>query len=152
MRKNMGLYRGKRKDTGEWVEGNLFENDNTHFPMVLIGHVIMSRDKHFPQDLSFDGYALVEVDPETVGMCSGVPDKHGNLIYEDDFVRVDDDVKEMFKRVEDGPVRFSRGSFFVNSYGDFLSSFDVIADFMGVLRGEVIGNIHDNPELLEEVK
>lgn len=74
MRENMGLYRGKRKDNGEWAEGNLFENDNAHFPMVLIGHVIMSRDKHFPQDLSFDGFDLCEVDPETVGQFTGFHD------------------------------------------------------------------------------
>ena len=142
MRENMGLYRGKRKDNGKFVEGFYIFDGFDHY-IVKFYTDENAEGTLYPVQEAF------EVIPETVGMCSGVPDKHGNLIYEDDFVRIDDDVKETFKRVEDGPVRFSRGGFFVNNYGDILSSFDVIADFRGVLRGEVIGNIHDNQELLE---
>lgn len=129
MRENIGLYRGKEKPNGEWIEGFLVDAQH-------IGNWVEAHP----------------VDPETVGECSGVPDKHGKLIYEDDIVRIDDDVKEMFPQVEDGPVRFSRGGFFVGCYGDILRSFDVIADYRGVFRGEIIGNIHDNPELLEVSK
>ena len=79
---------------------------------------------------------------------TGLTDKNGKKIFEGDIIRVNECVKKTFE-IEDGPVRFSRGSFFVNAYGGMLHSFDVIADCSGVLRGEVIGNIHDNPELLE---
>lgn len=81
MRENMGIYRGKRKDTGEWVEGNLIESDNSHYPMVLIGHVITSRDKH-TNALSFDGFDLCEVDPSTVGQYTGLLDNQGKRIFE----------------------------------------------------------------------
>ena len=154
MRENMGLYRGKRKDNGEWVYGYYFERKDTQgniIESIIIVDAyeqITGGQRYVRSNLNYECF---RVDPETVGMCSGVPDKHGNLIYEDDFVRINEDVKETFVRVEDGPVRFSRGGFFVNNYGDILSSFDVIADFRGVLRGEVIGNIRDNPELLLEV-
>lgn len=86
MRENMGIYRGKRKDTGEWVEGDLIESDNSHYPMVLIGHVITSRDKH-TNALFFDGFDLFEVDPATVGQYTGLLDNQGKRIFENDTVR-----------------------------------------------------------------
>lgn len=145
MRENMGLYRGKRKDNGEFIEGFYIFDGFDHY-IVKFYTDENAEGTLYPVQETF------EVDPETVGMCSGVPDKHGKLIFEGDYVRVDNDVKKTFKRVEDGVVRFSRGGFLVGSYGDLLRSFDVIADFLGVFRGEVIGNIHDNPELLEVSK
>lgn len=128
------ICRAKSLLTHEFVEGGFVQGKNAWIVQIR-------------EDGSF---SHILVDPETVGRCSGVPDKHGRIIFEGDIVRVDEDVKETFQRIEDGPVRFNRGCFFVNSYGDILSSFDVIADFTGVLRGEVIGNIYDNPELLKE--
>lgn len=141
MRENMGLYRGKRKDNGEWVEGNLFENDNAHFPMVLIGHVIMSRDKH-TNALSFDGFDLCEVDPETVGQFTGLPDKNGMNIFKGDIVEYFPG--GLFLIPQTGIVEFHDGAFGVMLFekkGIFLT---FAADYC-----KVIGNIHDNPELLE---
>ncbi len=141
MRENMGLYRGKRKIDGKWAEGS-YLHLNIGRDFICDGTVWIGTLEP----------CKVEVIPETVGLCSGVPDKHGKLIFEGDIVRIDDDVKKTFPMVEDGPVRFSRGGFFVGCYGDVLRSFDVIADYAGTFRGEVIGNIHDNPELLEVSK
>ena len=144
MRKNMGLHRGKRNDNDEWVKGfyvHLHDHKGNESHRIYPGYAETDCGDYYPD--------WFDVDPETVGLCSGLPDKHGNLIYEDDYVRIDEDVKKTFPMVEDGPVRFSRGGFFASSYGDILRSFDVIADIRGVFRGEVIGNIHDNPELLE---
>ena len=145
MRENMGLYRGKRKDNGQFIEGFYIFDGFNHYIVKFCADE-NAEGTLYPVQESF------EVDPETVGLCSGLPDKHGNLIYEDDYVRIDEDVKKIFPMVEDGPVRFSRGGFFAGSYGDILRSFNVIADIWGVFRGEVIGNIHDNPELLEVSK
>lgn len=79
------LFRGKRTDTGEWVEGDLFHNDNSYFPMILIGQVVMSRDKH-TGELSLDGFSLYEVDPETVSQYTGMRDKDDRKIFEGDCV------------------------------------------------------------------
>jgi hypothetical protein len=126
MRENMGLYRGKDMVNGKWVSGFLVS------------------EKHIGSFLVCE-----PVRPETIGQFTGLTDKNGTKIFEGDFVRVDDNVKKIFPQVEDGDVRFARGGFFVGCYGDILRSLDVIADYKGVLRGEVVGNIHDNPELLE---
>ena len=137
MRENMGIYRGKRKDTGEWVEVNLIESDNSHYPMVLIGHVITSRDKH-TNALFFDGFDLCEVDPSTVGQFTGLLDKNGKRIFDGDVLTVDG---------EDG--------FFVLEFQEdtarFVMSGGIVVDFDNFWSYEVeaIGNIHDNPELLE---
>ena len=141
MRENMGLYRGKRKDNGEWAEGNLFENDNSNYPMVLIGHVVMSRDKH-TNELSFDGFGLHEVDPETVGQYTGKDDSNGQKVFADDIVKVFTGIGCHHPFV--GVIRY-RGCGFHFEFGQYGK----------VLFGEwarefyVIGNIHDNPELLE---
>lgn len=147
MRENMGLYRGKRKDNGKWEVGNLFENDNYNFPMVLIGHVIMSRDKHFPQDLSFDGYYLVEVDPETVGQFTGMTDKNRKKIFEGDIVQT---IKTEFKppRKYKKPFHVHYNSDFPITVEEYYSPFE---HFTEKVAYEVVGNIHDNPELLQEV-
>lgn len=159
MRENMGIYRGKRKDTGEWVEGNLIESDNSHYPMVLIGHVIMSRDKH-TDELSFDGFDLCEVDPSTVGQFTGLLDKNGNRIFEGDVVKYTFDMPdnpnatENGKKVIIGRVFFSdwRASFSVTAGRNCSSGLnnDLFKYVRNGNRVEVIGNIHDNRELLKE--
>lgn len=140
------LFRGKRLSDGEWVTGYYIQptyhwhKRGIHKDWIACGAVSNGGWLNLLQK-----YAVI---PETVGQYTGLTDKNGKKIFEGDIVRVDDDVKETFPQVEDGDVRFARGGFFVGSYGDILRSLDVIADFKGVLRGEVIGNIHDNPELL----
>ena len=140
------LFRGKRKDNGEWVEGNLFENDNSHFPMVLIGHVIMSRDKHFPQDLSFDGYGLCEVDPETVGQYTGHTDMKRKKIFEGDIV-------QRYKTEFNPPRKYKKPYVvhikdeFPRAVEEYYSAFEHFTEKVGY---EVIGNIHDNPDLVKE--
>lgn len=142
MRENMGLYRGKRKDNGEWAEGNLFENDNSNYPMVLIGHVVMSRDKH-TNELSFDGFGLYEVDPETVGQYTGLTDKNGVKIFEGDILRI----IERGETIDGGIVAFR------NEYpGGWLvmdKAYESKCSLAMRNDVEITGNIHDNPELLE---
>lgn len=146
MRENMGIYRGKRKDTGEWVEGNLIESDNSHYPMVLIGHVITSRDKH-TNALSFDGFDLCEVDPSTVGQYTGLRDKNGKRIFEGDMVSTDIERPYLIVEFRDGCFMFNCNDGGEDYYDIMLP---ILKDPQSVYKyGEVIGDIHDNPELLE---
>lgn len=113
------LFRGKRINNGEWVEGTLFQ------PGKELNPFIMLTNKH--------GEAY-EVDPETVGQYTGMKDKNGKNVFEGDIVGVDGKCYE---------VLTEKGCWIIVADGwDFLATNnDEI---------EVIGNIHDNPELLKE--
>lgn len=136
MRENMGIYRGKRKDTGEWVAGNLFVSDTDGRAYILAGSRIVTIDW--------------EVDPSTVGQFTGLRDKNGECIFEGDVVRF----MERWLGGKDVPVvevvEFSEGGFATNRY--FLNNWlrDSKKGNTQLQDIEVIGNIHDNRELLKE--
>lgn len=130
MRENIGLYRGKRIDNDEWVEG-YYEP-----PVEFDGH-------KFGMTISYIGnhgwLDDAEIDPETVGECSGMPDKNGKKIFEGDIVRCIRTYCDGRKVL--GHIIFENCCFCVKT-GIDRSAMDLCDDF------EVIGNIHDNPELL----
>ena len=130
------LFRGKRIDNGEWVEGYVYR-----FPPIC-------RIRHWLP--IFEKYGDAEVNPSTVSQYTGMKDWNGKKVFEDDFVRVDGSLKRALD-ITDGVVRYGRGGFYVSDF-DLLNSLNTIAAYDGVLRGEVIGNIHDNPELMEDEK
>jgi uncharacterized phage protein (TIGR01671 family) len=127
------VFRGKRKDTGEWVYGDLFYKDG------LVG----KEDDHF-YILNADmmGISEREVIPDTVGEYTGLKDRKGAKIFEGD-------VLETF---EHGQIRqlwtvsFKEGCFVATLYDSFIcKEFTKIA----LEQIEVIGNIHGKPELAE---
>jgi hypothetical protein len=132
------LFRGKRIDNGEWVEGYLVKLPSA----IQIGidyspwYIIVP-----PVDPDDDG-GRYNVDPETVGQYTGLTDNNGSKIFEGDIVEGSDFT------VEDGGygvVSFDEGAFEVGGN-------NIIGTFHENYWGkefEVIGNIHDNPELLE---
>ena len=132
------LFRGKRKDNGEWIEGFYFQKKN---PFSEYGEPI----RHFISDLPPFG---AEVVPETVGQYTGLKDNNGKRIFEGDIVVLDDEVKKIFD-ASDGEVKYGWGGFYVHEFST-LCSLNTLAAHDGVFRGVVIGNIHDNPELLED--
>lgn len=128
------LFRGKRVDNGEWVKGD---------PAGSIRGAVSKIDY-------FDGLTdceTVDVIPSTVGQFTGLTDKNGNKIFEGDIIKT----KKYGKIV---------GHSNVNSYDIFVVEYEPAVfrlvnhsrgfNFVGnVTDCEVIGNIHDNPELLE---
>ena len=134
MREHMGLFRGKRIDNGEWVEGFYIAHLNAaHYiiPCRTGGYAAM--------DDSFYVHRWYEVDPDTVGECTSLRDKNGKLIFEGDIFRSD----STLMIVATGAVHYADGGWCVNN--DFLQAFM----WGGEVRGEIIGNVHDNPELLK---
>lgn len=140
MRENMGLYRGKEKPNGEWVEGYLLRPNPEVCRASEVYECVIGYQVSF-----MEGYRFYEVDPETVGQFTGMTDKNGKKIFEGDIVEYYPD--GMVRIPQIGRVEFHDGAFGVMLFekkGIFLS---FAADYC-----TVIGNIHDNPELLEVSK
>lgn len=131
------IFRGKRIDNGEWVEGNLFVPDKVDFRKppteILMGTNIVR--------ISY------EVDPATVGQYTGLKDKTGlKRIFEGDIVKAQDDlIYSPFCFGIVGKVACIETGFFIEPKDPTESEYL----FNECAVYEVLGNIHDNPELLE---
>lgn len=145
---NRYLCRGKRTDNGEWVEGFYFcmihpDGRHTHHFIIPLG-----------TDLSL-GTPIekiqVEVDPSTICQCTGLRDKNGKLIWENDIVN---------GSIKRGAAFYGclvlwnecKARFDVRAFGcNFPMTLDECTDdiSMSGFDYEVVGNNFDNPELLE---
>lgn len=131
------LFRGKRVDNGEWVYG-------------FYANIPELSGKDFI--VSINSGLLMEVIPETVGQYTGLTDENGKRIFEGDIVRGKDYTGDR-----------REGSVFYDNYNAmYMIKPNTKSDYREVncltsltpaeAYLEVIGNIHDNPELLEEDK
>lgn len=85
-----------------------------------------------------DWVTAYPVDPNTVGQFTGLTDKDGKKIFEGDIVEISHDAYSGAR----GEAFFKNGSFMLKNVSDVLSLYGFLP------WCEVIGNIHDNPELL----
>ena len=142
------LYKGKRADNGEWVTGHYVKGLDMYGKEV---HLIFEPVTLFYSSGETDGWS--EVDPSTVCQCTGLKDKNGNLIWENDILH--------------------NGNYFVVKWNAPCARYDIVLnnshnipigkwepmicdwktnDFKEYRQSvdyEVIGNIFDNPELLQ---
>ena len=143
------IFRGKRIDNGEWVYGWPFA-DTADCSLKKVGKCGCPHDgsKYFIVEWvdDFHEYEEREVIPDTVGQYTGLKDKNGKRIFEGDILgsRYDnlypDDVA-----IE--AATWFRNGWYIRQGGNLPEALDEY----GVLPySEVIGNIHDNPELLKE--
>lgn len=129
-------FRGKRLDNGEWEYGDLVAiKHKCGLPCqcyAIIPDIVCSGELLWK--LLFD----YEVDPATVGQFTGLKDKNGKEIYEGDILLDESGTYAV--------VGYSMGAFYV----DFGEGFDLqyFAECIHEIC-EVVGNIHDDPELLE---
>lgn len=128
MRENMGLYRGKWKKNGEWVEGHLFAQDDVATILPYPVNIGTGFGGLWWIDDGFD-----PVDPETVGQFTGMTDMNGMKIFEGDIIEWDENEwGSGFRELVEW--NYSLFSMRKNDWKEFC---------------KVIGNIHDNPELLK---
>ena len=134
------LFRGKEKLTGVWRYGSLLKYPNA----ATIKQIYGDRVFHT---------ATYEIIPETVGQFTGLTDKNGTKIFEGDIVKGKSEYFGNGSLNQKAVVLYDRGQFLL-SFGETLEECKQLNDFevVGVWSGdvEVIGNVHDNPELLKE--
>lgn len=145
------LYRAKRVDNGEWVEGVPFEIEGK--TVILINDTEnLLRTHYLEENMWTSEIYAIEVDPSTICRCTGLKDKNGKLIWENDIVNGSIKRGAAFYRClvlwNECKARFD-----VRAMGcNFPMTLDECTDdiSMSGFEYEVVGNVFDNPELLEE--
>ena len=132
------LYRAKRIDNGEWIVGDLSHH---------------KTGKVFVKPLNGSAISTCEVDKDTICQCTGLKDKNGKLIWENDVVKATVRQNSLCQSS-------SYSDFYQISYHEKYCYFYLKKKNNNLLFDgnwsyyiksiEVIGNIFDNPELMYE--
>lgn len=134
------LFRGKRVDNGEWVYG--FYN-RCEARLTYTEEHYKNNPRSWIQTIENEGFAgqLVHVDTDTVGQYTGLTDKNGNRVYENDILHN-----------EQGYVYSGEYTFRVVFDGGMFYGESNVVNIMPEKFAycEVIGNIHDNPNMLTD--
>lgn len=135
------LFRAKAKDDGMWIEG---------FPDRIYDYGGLVWDMH-PFNTNLEITRSIE--PKTIGQFTGLTDKNGKKIFEGDIVKGRHWTSLNDKNPEDfhlWRVDWSEKSGLITFVDSPTTKASLsIHDFADFGEVEVIGNIHDNPELLE---
>lgn len=139
------LFKAKRVDNGEWVYGVPFEIEGKTVILISDNENIL-RVHYLEENMWEADIYAIEVNPSTICQCTGLKDKNGKLIWENDVVK--DKHGNFYKAFwQDNYYQFSwiciksDNKLFIEAKWNLWSikNFEI----------EVIGNIFDNPELLE---
>lgn len=146
-------FRGKRVDDGEWVHGYLYGKnaiieEYSHYTVTSMGTIITG---------------IYEVDPKTIGQFTGYADTNNDEICEGDIVKFEvidpkDRIGGYLIYSGNAVVEWDDDRFFVTwstgrskaplGHGEFRTSINIQYS-LKELTMQVIGNIYENPELLE---
>ena len=127
------LFKAKRIDNGEWVEGALF-NGESH---CIIGQEI-KFSPYTEHECKIVGY---EVDRDTICQCTGLKDKNGKLIWENEIIKCKFGIAVAVWDKSEWRIKWVKDNIWRKDL-----HYWVVEDNQ---RTEVIGNKFDNPELLE---
>jgi uncharacterized phage protein (TIGR01671 family) len=126
------LFRGKRKDNGEWIEGYLYQ----YQAKLLMSYEVIEVPS-FSDPAGNWIYKEDEIVPETVGQFTGLLDKQGKKIFEGDIIKSGDDVMVVSWNNKFASFCLDKdGWAFSHWFGESCNPQNV----------EVIGNIHDTPK------
>nr|DAF80250.1 MAG TPA: YopX protein [Bacteriophage sp.] len=149
------LFKAKRIDNGEWVIGNLITN--VFFRLGQSIPYILCPDKAeydcFEDFTEENG--IFEVRPDTICRCTGLRDKNGTLIWENDIVK--DLFSDVYAQIKYGryhscfdSTKTEHVGFYVDWSGKYTKRYRKdLGYWINMVNAEVIGNTFDNPQLLE---
>lgn len=132
------IFKAKRLDNGQWVEGSLLETKGI-YQISVFDHELYKKESEGGWDI-FDFNTFVTVDPETVCQYTGLTDKNGNKIWEGDILG-------------GGHLGFVAAVTFNDGMFQFVTNEHQGNSPLGQDRAkrlEVIGNIFDNIELFNQ--
>lgn len=130
-------FRGKRLDNGEWVYG-----DYHHRAGGV--HCIIDMQPDFQGKVV---YVVIQVAPDTIGQFTGLHDKNGKEIYEGDII-----VSEDYSHARHDVRYIDDEAMYVAMIIDssLMEYCYIRQSWIDKFSKKIIGNIHDNPELLNE--
>ena len=135
------IFRGKcvsdSKYAGQWVEGGYvppYEDSETKEALIVMFY-------------GGNTTSTCHVIPETVGQYTGLTDKNGKRIFEGDILKV----YYYGKSKIFGVVKFDESRFFIDDdfMRDDIKAKAPMTEMFSRYEFEVVGNVHDNPELLK---
>ena len=133
-------FRGKcakgSRYAGEWAYGSCVQCEKSDD--VLITAAINDRCS-----------CTYHVDPETVGQFTGLKDKNGRKIYEGDIIKIVEKFDDENVYSSNGVVCFEEGIYELQN-GKHFAYLGWLMHNDDIIKLEVIGNIHDNPDLIEK--
>ena len=157
------LFKAKSVQTGEWIEG--------YFAIICEKTVIIEKEseKYYSIDdeKNSRGNRIIEINPETLCQFTGLCDKNGNKIWENDILMCHENPEDLVKVAfgEFGVRNIGTGSIVDKAIGwyyevvptdaisrcePFYWSMSLTKDYIDRCEMEVVGNIFDNKELLQE--
>ncbi len=151
MRENMGLFKAKRIDNGEWIQGGIVHQTDYYGSPCDKWFIIDGTTTN-----DYDIGISEEVDPETVCECTGLQDKNGKLIFENDmFSLVAADGEQITitckygtatRQIYENLVEIT--GFYFERSNDSKKTFPIVKNYLGVHDIQIwerISNTHDNP-------
>ena len=131
------LYKAKRLDNGEWVQGVPFKVEGK-WVLLINDNENLLRVHYIEENMWTAEIYAIEVDASTICQCTGLKDKNGNLIWENDIVKINNSKVNTLITFRDFEIICTIPN---EKYYKHRLEYDT--------EYEVIGNIFDNPELLE---
>ena len=138
------LYRAKRIDNGEWITGYLLVKKKDFYICEKPYECMDEYSSLNGQSYGFGGFKFV--DPSTICQCTGLRDKNGKLIWENDIVEAWSQ-----GRCAIGKIKHRIDGTWI-MYPEWQNGelWYLLPNDDGITTVEVIGNIFDNPELINE--
>lgn len=137
------LSKAKRLDNGEWVQGYYVKGLDV-FTNCEEAHIIFEPNTMFYSSGETDGW--YKVDPSTICRCTGLKDKNGKLIWENDIIECKNRKHNFQTQIEWDA--YCAGFIFQDTETSAVGLDAITANGL-YSESKVIGNIFDNPELVE---